>query len=364
MNIQTYHAEWFEKEFPTHTKDIPNIQRENQGLVGYLRQISGFRYLKGILGNKFKHIIKSLLQSRVIFGYPVSIFEKEVAISYVKYIYQNNPELSENVFGPETLDEVRAILNNQFHFAYTTFVPLEKLYPGDALAEFKKAETFHRKALKRNGNIYEYCGFKSLLPDFEYSVLVKECGISYLPLEVKAKIRGTTFVDCGAFVGDSAFTLQKLDPVEILAMEPDPKNFEILKAGIKLNAMTKVTPLNYGVGDKKGTAKFIPEGICGRVSDNGVTEINITTINDLKNEKKRKIGLIKMDIEGYEMHALRGAEATIRTDTPALIIAIYHSGSDFFEIPKYIHSINPNYRMKIVSLSPLIPLYEKYLIAY
>ena len=50
---------------------------------------------------------------------------------------------------------------------------------------------------------------------------------------------------------------------------------------------------------------------------------------------------LKMDIEGAEMEALRGAEKTIRAFSPTLAISIYHSPEDMMDIPEYVHSTFP-----------------------
>ena len=69
-----------------------------------------------------------------------------------------------------------------------------------------------------------------------------------------------------------------------------------------------------------------------------LTTINTTTIDDFKKEKNiKKIDFIKMDIEGSEMPALIGAQKTILSDRPQLAISIYHSLSDFVEIPLYLY---------------------------
>jgi hypothetical protein len=61
--------------------------------------------------------------------------------------------------------------------------------------------------------------------------------------------------------------------------------------------------------------------------------------------KVPRIDFIKMDIEGSELSALRGAETSIRRWCPKLAISLYHRPEDFFSIPSWIDSLGVGYRL-------------------
>ncbi len=64
--------------------------------------------------------------------------------------------------------------------------------------------------------------------------------------------------------------------------------------------------------------------------------------------KGEDVTFIKMDVEGAEMKALMGAQNIIISKRPKLAICIYHMPpEDFWEIPIYIKSLVPEYKIFI-----------------
>lgn len=70
--------------------------------------------------------------------------------------------------------------------------------------------------------------------------------------------------------------------------------------------------------------------------------IEADTIDALLQDKK--VTYIKMDIEGAELEAIKGAEKVIREQGPRLAVSIYHKPEDIFQIPKLLHAYNKDYR--------------------
>jgi len=48
---------------------------------------------------------------------------------------------------------------------------------------------------------------------------------------------------------------------------------------------------------------------------------------------------------------------------PKLLICLYHTGHDFFEIPKLIKKWVPSYRFRFINLNKIDPICERVLIA-
>jgi hypothetical protein len=77
-----------------------------------------------------------------------------------------------------------------------------------------------------------------------------------------------------------------------------------------------------------------------------VERVPLTTIDNLVAELAlERVDFIKMDIEGAELNAIRGAAQTIRRFRPRLAIAVYHAVEHPELIPKLVREINRSYRV-------------------
>lgn len=94
----------------------------------------------------------------------------------------------------------------------------------------------------------------------------------------------------------------------------------------------------------KNILDFVSDQSCTKVSDKGDIEVDVIKLDDFFKTHESPT-FIKMDIEGAELAALRGCAETIRKHKPKLAICVYHKPEDIFEIPEYILSLNPDYKM-------------------
>ena len=63
--------------------------------------------------------------------------------------------------------------------------------------------------------------------------------------------------------------------------------------------------------------------------------------------RHEKVSFIKMDIEGSELEALKGAQTIIKEQRPKMAICVYHKIEDLWKIPLFLHKINPEYKIYI-----------------
>lgn len=154
-----------------------------------------------------------------------------------------------------------------------------------------------------------------------------------------------TFLDLGAYDGDTVnefVTYTKGIYKSITAVEPDRKNFKKLNRNTK--GIDRLECINAAVSDRTGTAIFDCKG--GRSSyltENGKDEISLVSIDSLN----KPFTYIKMDVEGNELKSIAGAEHTLKTYKPKMLISGYHRNEDMFVIPKAVLEINPDYSIYI-----------------
>lgn len=188
----------------------------------------------------------------------------------------------------------------------------------------------------------------------------------YFTLPEFIRSNDETFVDCGAYVGNTIerFIWSRGDGLfnKIYAFEPGEKQFKSLK--IRVNRLIeewaldkediKCIPLGLGDKAKKGrlvnysnqiSASQIFEIGDGQISD----EINICTLDDFfKTESDyENVSMIKMDVEGSEMKVIEGAVGLLKSKKPKLAICIYHKPTDIIDIPMFIKEIIPEYNIAI-----------------
>ncbi|MCR4740311.1 MAG: FkbM family methyltransferase [Lachnospiraceae bacterium] len=153
-------------------------------------------------------------------------------------------------------------------------------------------------------------------------------------------LNGMTFVDAGAYTGDTVRKMKELSimPKKVYCFEADDDNYVKLLNYMESDpyAKERIIPVNKALWNRAETLSMKNERYNARISgaeeaDRKVEAVDLDSF--LKAEGTEKIDFIKMDIEGAERYALKGAEQTILSDRPVLAISIYHSMEDTVDIP-------------------------------
>ncbi len=131
-------------------------------------------------------------------------------------------------------------------------------------------------------------------------------------------------VDVGTWWGPWTAAFARQCPA-VHAIEPQPQLAERLRSWAPANVTVHETAIGDSVGRAMLGRPDATPGNDGLASlRDGATaadsvEVAVTTIDALGLEN---VGLMKIDVEGFELPALRGAEATIERDRPRLMIEI------------------------------------------
>lgn len=136
---------------------------------------------------------------------------------------------------------------------------------------------------------------------------------------------------------------------KIYAFECDPRGIELCNTVLENDPELNIAELiTKGLWDEDTVLEF---DVSDSLSSANVSlregyrkiQINTTTIDDVLNGDE--VTFIKMDIEGSELKALKGAEESIKRWHPILALSVYHKPEDIVEIPEYIRSIVPEYKL-------------------
>ena len=152
------------------------------------------------------------------------------------------------------------------------------------------------------------------------------------------------FVDAGGFDGSTSemfirATHGEYDHICIF----EPGSIEAARCEERLKEYHDVKIVRKALWDSAKTLCFNENGHESYISQTGDKAIETVSLDSKLNGGP--VTYIKMDIEGAEIHALKGAMNTIRQHKPKLAISVYHSRNDIWAIPRLILDMCPDYKL-------------------
>jgi FkbM family methyltransferase len=166
---------------------------------------------------------------------------------------------------------------------------------------------------------------------------------------------GDYVIDAGACWGETALEFARRVGVsgKVFAFEFVPSNLKVLEQNLSLNPDLRpiITLASSPLWDVSGEEMAFDDGGCSSklsavLGSSG--KVRTTTIDEyVSTQRIDHIDYIKMDIEGAELAALRGAIQVLKSSRPKLAIALYHRDVDFQTIPEFIHSLDLGYRFHL-----------------
>lgn len=175
---------------------------------------------------------------------------------------------------------------------------------------------------------------------------------SYFEQDFLVPADNEVYIDAGCYNGD---TIKRFNDFcfgnynRIIGFEPHPVNYQQTMENVKKWGLHDTEIIQKGVWSSDGEYSFILEYGTGaegaRIMDTGDTMAQTTTIDKVIGDER--VTFIKMDVEGAELEALKGAKNTILRNNPKLAICIYHKPEDIIEIPLFIYDLAPDYKFYI-----------------
>ena len=125
---------------------------------------------------------------------------------------------------------------------------------------------------------------------------------------------GDTVIDVGANIGQTAIQscLKAGAQGTVMAFEAHPRTFRFLQGNLKLNRCTQVKAVNLALGDKKDILHFsdLSRDDMNEISTSGTLAVPVQRLDAVVSQGTM-IHLLKIDVEGFELPVLKGAETLL-----------------------------------------------------
>jgi len=126
---------------------------------------------------------------------------------------------------------------------------------------------------------------------------------------------GDVCIDAGSNVGLLTLVASKLVGTKgiVYSVEAHPRTYKYLKENIELNDANNVRAYNTALGAATGTLMFsdtASDDMNHVLLTEGGFSVSVTTL-DILTEDLAEINLLKLDVEGYELEVLKGANRTL-----------------------------------------------------
>lgn len=179
----------------------------------------------------------------------------------------------------------------------------------------------------------------------DHSGQVIDRGVQYFPEDLPLQ-EDEVFIDCGAYDGDTVAAFRRATGdrfARILAFEPDPGTFDLLRTSVKGDARIQLH--QSATGARREKLRFTRAGTGSRLTSSGTEEVEVNALDELLGELRPTY--LKLDIEGAEPEALRGAFRTIQRHRPKIAVCLYHAPDHLWSIPLWLNEALPDSRFTL-----------------
>jgi FkbM family methyltransferase len=166
---------------------------------------------------------------------------------------------------------------------------------------------------------------------------------AYEPIETAIMLRclrpGMTVVDVGANIGHYAMVAARaVGPTgRVIAFEPETENHAALVANLALNGLDNVVAERLALGARAGELMLYRDrdnrgghslAAANVQAPAGAAPVEAATLDAYlaRHLPDRRVGFIKIDVQGAEAQVLAGAEARLARDRPVVLVEFWPSG--------------------------------------
>lgn len=306
----------------------------------------------------------SFVRKRSFAGFPVMSYkDAKTAFGAMTVLLCFGSEL------PEVLDNILLINREQELYAPDLPVAGDIMFSEDYKNEHIDDIEF---AMDRLADEQSRRVFQGVL-DYKLTGRIDELLAIHSPVEENWSLLDISdkeaFLDLGAYNGDTVkcfLSVSRGRYDRITAVEPDKRNFRKLSENTA--TLADIELINKAVGSHSEELRLAKSG--GRAwavlepdaayktegyASEKLSSAQMTTVDEIL--AGRSVSLIKMDLEGQEAEALRGASESIKKYRPKMLVSAYHRNDDLWELPKLISELKPDYKFYLRK-SPCLPAWE------
>ena len=172
-----------------------------------------------------------------------------------------------------------------------------------------------------------------LLSETEHPTHVWEPQTTKLLLELCSDLQGDVLVG-GAYFGDQAVLVARQlagRDLRVHCFEPNPQQARMLQGNIDLNHLNNVVVNVAGLWSRSGESMRLDgfDSFANMVTAQDGDGFETVAMDDYAQRKRRRIGLIQLDIEGAELAALEGARQVLAADKPAVVFELHRTYVDW-----------------------------------
>ena len=207
----------------------------------------------------------------------------------------------------------------------------EKMY--QSLEDYRSKKIFY--AILNNWYNYDFINLEQVM---------EKCFSHYFDLDIIPSCQEEVFVDLGAFTGDTIKDFIGIygdNYKKIYAYEMTEQSMRELKERVK--NYPRIIYEQKAVSDEVGMGSIKIHEISTSSNQLELEEIGEIEVTSLDDDINEKITMIKMDIEGSELKALKGAENHIIKDKPKLLLSVYHGYEELLTLWEYLEKLDLSY---------------------